>query len=247
MTLTIERAAITARPEDIARKLQHAPAWVRALAAKPSPPPATPKPAPAKAKPTTAVRSVPPVIGWVAGTCCPGVSRPLAHCRQDGEALPETFTPAALERMLASACNGDEVPVTFGHDGPVIATTRSLDVIFRVKQITGLEFEVRLRDNDIGRKVLAEIAGRSLGVSIGFTGTKSWTVDRDGVGRLRVVDECRLHHVAILPRSATAKPVYSGARCYGIKSNGVGCPEQLYRDARSWAFGFIKSQAGCRQ
>ena len=27
----------------------------------------------------------------------------------------------------------------------------------------------------------------------------------------------RLHLVAILPRSATAKPVYSGARCYGIK------------------------------
>jgi hypothetical protein len=93
----------------------------------------------------------------------------------------------------------------------VIATTRSLDVIFRVQRLTGLEFEVRLRDNEIGRQVLAETDGRSLGVSSGFTGTKSWTVDRDGVGRLRVVDECRLHHVAILPRSATAKPVYSGA------------------------------------
>jgi hypothetical protein len=49
-----------------------------------------------------------------------------------------------------------------------------------------------LRDNDIGRKALADIDGRRLGVSIGFTGTKSWTVDRDG----------------------------------------LGCPEQLYRDAR---------------
>jgi hypothetical protein len=205
--------------------------------------PATAKPKPA-AKP--AARAQPPVIGWIAGTCCPGDSRPLAHCRQDGETLPEQFTPAALERMLARANAGDGVPVTFGHDGPVIATTRSLDVIFRVQRITGLEFEMRLRDNEIGRKVLAEIDGRSLGVSIGFTGTKSWTVERDGVGRLRVVDDCTLDHVAILPRSATLKPVYAGARCYGLKGNGVGCPSVLYRDSRAWAFRYIKSQAGCR-
>jgi hypothetical protein len=161
--------------------------------------------------------------------------------------LPEQFTSAALERMLARANAGDGVPMTFGHDGPVIATTRSLDVIFRVQRITGLEFEVRLRDTEIGRKVLAEIDGRSLGVSIGFDNVESWIVERDGTGRLRVVDDATLHHVAILPRSATARPVYSGARCYGAKGNGVGCPAELYRNARSWAFRQIKTQAGCRQ
>ena len=70
--------------------------------------------------------------------------------------------------------------------------------------------------------------------------------EREGVGRLRVVDDCRLHHVAILPRSATAKPVYTGARCYGVKGNGIACPSQLSREARLWAFRFIKEQAGCR-
>ena len=39
--------------------------------------------------------------------------------------------------------------------------TRSLDAIFREQRITGLEFAVRLRDNEIGRKVLAEIDGSS--------------------------------------------------------------------------------------
>ena len=105
MSLTIERAAITARPEDIARKLQHAPAWVRALAAKPAPSPAKPMPAPAKAKPTSAVRSVPPVIGWVAGTCCPGVSKPC-YGHADGETLPEQFTANAWRSMLEQLRTG---------------------------------------------------------------------------------------------------------------------------------------------
>ena len=70
--------------------------------------------------------------------------------------------------------------------------------------------------------------------------------ERDGVGRLRVVDDCRLHHVAILPRSAKAKPVYTGARCYGVKGNGIACPSQLSREARLWAFRFIKERAGCK-
>jgi hypothetical protein len=52
--------------------------------------------------------------------------------------------------------------------------------------------------------------------------------------------------VAILPRSATAKPVYTGARCYGVKGNGIACPSQLSREARLWAFRFIKEQAGCK-
>ena len=244
MSFTIERAAITARPEDIARKLEHAPAWVRGLAAKP----VKPAPSPAKVQPARSKRSTAPVIGWIAGVACPGVSRPLAHSRADGETLPEQFTPEALHRMLAKAyASGRQVPVTFGHAGPVIATTRSLDVILHVERITGLEFEVRLRDNEIGRKVLAEIDGRSLGVSIGFDVGSSWIVERDGVGRLRVVNDATLDHVAILPRSATAKPVYAGARCYGAKASGIGCPTVLYRDARVWAFRTIKEQAGCKR
>jgi hypothetical protein len=227
--------------------LARAPAWWRQLAerggAAASSTGKTSKPT---AKPSA--RAKPAVIGWIAGVACPGVSRPLAHCRKDGETTPEQFTPEALHRMLAKAYGkGRDVPVTFGHDGPVIATMRSLDVILHVEPITGLEFEVRLRDNEIGRKVLAEIDGRSLGVSIGFDVGSSWIVERDGIGRLRVVDDADLHHVAILPRSATLKPVYAGARCYGAKGGGIGCPTVLYRDARAWAFRLIKEQAGCKR
>ncbi len=246
MIETIERAAVSARPEDITVKLRNAPAWVTARATAKSSKPA-PRPA-APAKPA-ARRALPPVIGWVAGVCCPGVSRPVAFSHQDGETLPEQFTPAAMQRMLDQSqhVTSQGIPVTWNHGGPVIATTRSLDLLFRVDRTTGLEFEVRLRDDEIGRKVLADIdGGRSLGVSIGFDKTQSWIVERDGVGRVRVVDGCVLHHVAILSRSATLRPVYSGARCYGERDNGMACPSTLRRNAQAWAFRFIASQAGVR-
>lgn len=245
MIARIERAAVSARPEDIQTKLRNAPAWLRARM-NPSKPATKPvpsaKPA-AKAKPQA--RSLPAVIGWVAGVCCPGVSRP-AYSTDDGETLPEQFTPRCMESIAEQARTGSGITLTWNHDGPVIASSRDLDLLFRMDRITGLEFEARLRDTALGRKVLAEIDGRSLGVSIGFTKSKSWVVERDGLGRMRVVDECRLHHVAVLERTATLRPIYSGARCYGVKHSGLACPQHLRQSAHAWAFRLIASQAGVK-
>lgn len=245
MNEVIERAAVSARPEDVAAKLRNAPAWVTRqrspVVAPARPTPATPRPT---AKPAATSRSKPAAIGWLAGTLCPGVSKP-AYAQHDREQLPEQFAPRAWEAMLAQVRSGKSVPVTWDHHGPVIATTDNFDVLFRMEALVGPQFEVRLRDTDLGRKVLAEIDGRSLGVSIGFDKTDSWIVERDGVGRMRVVDGCTLHHVAILPRSATLRPAYSGARCYGLRGVGTCCPSELYRDAHAWAFRILRQQAGC--
>lgn len=247
MTEIIERAAVSARPEDVAAKLRNAPAWVTRRTS-PVVAPARPAASPARptAKPAATSRSKPAAIGWLAGTLCPGVSKP-AYAHHDGERLPEQFTPRAWEAMLAQVRSGKSVPVTWDHHGPVIATTDDFDVLFRMESIVGPQFEVRLRDTGVGRKVLADSDGRSLGVSIGFDKTDSWIVERDGVGRMRVVDGCTLHHVAILPRSATLRPAYSGARCYGLRDASTCCPSVLYRDARVWAFRFIAAQAGIRK
>jgi hypothetical protein len=69
---------------------------------------------------------------------------------------------------------------------------------------------------------------------------------RIGVGRMRVVDECRLHHVALLERTATLRPIYTGARCYGAKHSGPGCPMHLRESAEAWAFRQIAVQAAVR-
>jgi hypothetical protein len=260
MNTNIERAAVSARPEDIAIKLRNAPPWLRnaaaarGVSASPVDRPAwhhdpeslatAPSVAAKPSRPHT--RSLAPVIGWVAGVCCPGVSKP-AHAVHDGERLPEQFTPRALEMILAQSRSGSVIPLTWGHDGPVIVSSDHLDLLFRVDGITGLEFEARLRDTELSRKVLAEIDGRSLGVSIGFDKTKSWIVERDGVGRMRIVDECRLHHVAVLERTATLRPIYRGARCYGAKGSGPGCPTHLRQSAQAWAFTQIAAQAGVRR
>jgi hypothetical protein len=240
----IERAAVSARPEDVETKLRNAPAWLRARVNR-STTADTLNPVKPAAPAKPQARSLPPVIGWLAGVCCPGVSRP-AHSTEDGETLPEQFTPRAMEGIAEQARRSSVITLTWNHDGPVIGTSRDLDLLFRMDRITGLEFEARLRDTPLGRKVLAEIDGRSLGVSIGFTKSKSWIVDRDGVGRMRVVDECRLHHVAVLPRTATLRPIYSGARCYGVKDSGLGCPLHLRHAAQSWAFREIAAQAGVK-
>ena len=256
----IERGAISARPEDILVKLRNAPAWlrnvaaVRGVSASPADRPAWHhKPESLATAPSVAAkpsrpqaRSLAPVIGWVAGVCCPGVSRP-AHSTEDGEVLCEQFTGRAMQSICDQARAGGEIALTWGHDGPEIASSRGLDLLFRVDRTVGLEFEARLRDTPLGRKVLAEIDGRSLGVSIGFHRSKSWIVERDGVGRMRVVDECRLHHVAVLERTATLRPIYRGARCYGVKDSGLGCPMHLRQSAEAWAFRQIAAQAGVKQ
>jgi len=256
----IERAAGSARPEDIAIKLRNAPPWLRnaaasrGVSASPVDRPAWhPKPESIAKAPSVAAkpsrphtRSLAPVIGWVAGVCCPGVSRP-AHCTGDGETLPEQFTPRCMESIAEQARTGGLISLTWGHDGGEIVSSRGLDLLFRVDRTVGLEFEARLRDTPLGRKVMAEIDGRSLGVSIGFHRSKSWIVERDGVGRMRVVDECRLHHVAVLERTATLRPIYRGARCYGAKGSGLGCPMHLRQSAQAWAFTQIAAQAGVRR
>jgi HK97 family phage prohead protease len=240
----IERAAISARPEDIATKLRNAPAWVRSRHRTTQPPARVPDKSESR-KP--AKRSQAEVIGWIAGCCCPGVSR-AAYAAHDRERLPEQFTPRAMEMILEQVRNVTKpVPLTWNHDGPVIAATDSIDLVFRMDRTVGLQFEARIRDTATGRKVLDEIDGRSLGVSIGFDKTKSWIVDRDGVGRMRVVDECVLHHVAVLPRSATLRPAYPAARCYGAKGAGMAAPRDLHERATAWAFREIAAQAGARR
>ena len=87
------------------------------------------------------------MIGWLAGTCCPGVSKPC-YGHADGERLPEQFTPRAWASMLAQvrSIKGNGVPLTLGHDGPVLARSGDLDLTFSIDRFAGLEFEARLRD-----------------------------------------------------------------------------------------------------
>jgi HK97 family phage prohead protease len=261
MSINIERAAVSARPEDILVKLRNAPlAWLqnaaalRGVSASPAERPTwhyqpesvakAPSVAAKPSRPQT--RSLAPVIGWVAGVCCPGVSRP-AHSTEDGETLPEQFTSRAMQSICEQARTGGVISLTWNHDGPEIVSSRGLDLLFRVDRTVGLEFEARLRDTPLGRKVLAEIDGRSLGVSIGFHRSKSWIVEREGVGRMRVVDDAALHHVAVLERNATLRPIYTGARAFGVKDSGPGCPMHLRQSAEAWAFRQIAAQAGVKR
>jgi hypothetical protein len=254
MTGKIERAAISATADDISTKLRNAPAWVRnAHAASSRGRAAAPGPSAAKgtSRPaaTPKARAKAPVIGWLAGTCCPGVSRPC-YSSKDSEKIPEQFTPRAWESMLAQvrSIKGDGVPLTLGPDGPVLARSGDLDLTFSIDRFAGLEFEARLRDTPECRKVLEAIGMAGMGVSIGYRKGTQWIVERDGIGRVRIIDDAVLDHVAVIVEKDTSRrAAYVAARCYGERSKGVGCPRDLCESARAWAFRILTLQAGAKR
>ena len=237
MTLTIERAAMSATAEDIRAKLARAPRWVRDLASKKHNPAAPPVARVAPPQPR------PPVIGWAAGACAPGVSRSVAFCATDGETVAEELSPGCVRDVVQRVRMIDKpVRVTLEHGGETIADTRSLDVVFRADERLGLLFELRLRDTPVGRRILATSALGGLGVSVGFGVKRSRIETRPGVGRVRVLEEIRLDHVAIMPTTSTRSPVYPGARCFGERGAFLTCPSSLYQQAAKHAEHQIERQ-----
>lgn len=231
-------------------KLRNAPAWVReraTAAQSPAKSPATP--ARPRARPPAAPDAR-RVIGWLAGTICPAVSNP-AHSSHDGRKLPEQFSDVCMATMLRQTRQQEKpIELRWGHRGPVIATTRNLDVLFSVNYatgfLTGLEFEARLRlDDELHRRVLAEAAD-GLGVSIGYIGRRQSIVERDGVGAVRVIHDAVLDHVAVLPKSSDLQPCFPAARCYGGQGKWFACPVQLHDRARLDAYAVCKRQAGVK-
>jgi hypothetical protein len=214
-------------------KTRHAPAWFKRGEQRATVK-AAPRPAPAKAW-----------LGWLAGCCMPGVSkRGFGH--RDNEHLPEQFTPAALEQILAEVRSGKQRPtLTWGHGGQVLARA-PIDLTFRLHPLCGLEFMARLPDGPVARRAIEAAAGEGLAISIGFASKRQWIVNREGVGRVRVIDEATLDHVAILPPDAKLSPVYAGARCFGKRASGLACPVQLLDRAELHVWPLLKQQAGVR-
>ena len=228
--------------------IANAPAWWRKLARETAhrhfPAPAQPA-AMQPVKPSAARQR--PGWGWVSGVCAPGVSTPV-YGHGDRERLPEQFTPRCWESILRSINDGKRpVTLTLGHDGPVLASTPH-DLTFRLHSLfgMGLEFQARLRSGDVPAAVAAALQDGGLAVSVGYKLPKQWIVERSGVGRMRVIDDCVLDHVALLVPDGKMKPVYAAARCYGVAGPRNGCPREATDRALQHAYRELKRQAGCR-
>ncbi len=237
MSPTIERAAMSATSEDIASKLRHAPEWVRRGLTGPRT-----RTIPASSKPTARAKA--PVIGWLAGVLCPAVSRPVV-CSADGEKLPEQLTPNAMRGILDQVrhVTGDGISLRLEHHGPTLARSGSFDLTFSLDPTVGLQFEARLRDTPESRKLLERAGEAGFGISMGFTSPKTWIVQRDGIGRVRVIDQATLDHVAVV-EGDHRRSIYPGARCFAVRSTGWGCPDSIRKQASVWAFRAVRLAAG---
>jgi len=233
---------------DLRKAVRNAPRWWLERAGLIKAPPASAtarrrplaKPAGQQAKPVPAKI----IAGWIAGCCAPGVSVPTYSSR-DGRQTPEQFTPKAWESILRQVQKeGVVAKLTWGHHGPMLATG-PIDLTFRVHLIYGLQFHARLTDSTLARQVIAA-AATGLGCSIGFVPIRQWTIDREGVGPVRVVDDCKIDHLAILPPEKKQRPAYAGARCFGSSRATLWCPGDLLEKAERQVWPLLMKQAGAK-
>ena len=223
-------------------KTRNAPAWWLKLANQGLRAAATEKhdqARPGRAKPTPL--ATPRWAGWITGVACCGVSTPT-YSPTDKRTLPEQFTDDALAALARQASR--DIPLTWGHDGPTLCSTRGLDMVFRHKALLGLTFTARLRDTAENRRILKDIGNDFIGVSIGFTGSKGWTVERDGIGTVRVVNAATIDHVALIPRGSGLKPAYPTAWAAASIGHRDLCPAVTSVRAELKAYAEMKRQAG---
>lgn len=230
--------------------LERAPAWWRAAAeaefrrANAGGPATTakPKPKPASSASKRAADRPLEYAGWLAGTCCPGVSQ-VSYSPNDRQRLPEQFTGRAILQMYRRACElSRPIPLQWKHQGITLATTADLSLLFRHSGTFGLEFEAWLRPSKWSDCVLRMSEQRGFGVSIGYRMEKCWYVERGGQ-RIRIVDAAELVHVAVIPESDGMEACFSGARAYGKRGHSFGCPFEIRDKARTAAFRVMLHQA----
>ncbi len=181
--------------------------------------------------------------GWIAGVACCGVSEPT-YSATDKRTLPEQFTDDALAALARQVSR--DIPLTWGHDGPTLCSTRGLDMVFRHRALLGLTFTARLRDTAENRRILNDIGDDIIGVSIGFTGSKGWTVERDGIGTVRIVNAATIDHVALIPRGSGLKPAYAAAWAAASIGHRDLCPSATRTKAELASYAEMRRQAGCR-
>jgi hypothetical protein len=224
--VTLERAS-----ESRAAILRRAPEWWRKLASQPL----------RSAAAAKATQSRGATIGWLAGCVAPGVAVPCFN-HQDQQRRREQFTPACWASVFEQFRKATS-PVTlrWGHDGATLATTEDLSLMLDVQPVIGLTFDARITDNRAGRLALDSMTKSGLAVSIAYKRGSTWTVERGGEV-IRVVNDCVVDHVAVLPPSKT--PAYPAARCFARRGGESACPEELLRDARIHAWRTLKAQQG---
>lgn len=184
-------------------------------------------------------------IGWVAGVLCPGISKP-ALSPIDRERLPEQFTFGCFRSMLRQGQrSASKIDLRWGHDGEPIVQA-PFDLTFRLHrhELVGLCFEARLPAGYRSEKILDSIGKDGCGVSVGFRGAKQWHVDRRGTGRLRIVDDCSVDHVALLDPAGVSDPAYAAAWAHACRSDSLRCPDDIRIDAELHAWGELKRQHG---
>jgi len=148
------------------------------------------------------------------GACAPGISSPV-YCANDGLRLVEMVAPSAYEHSLrlvkARAVN---VELLAGHQGEVIADTKSGGLQFISGAGTGLMMVARVPIKSMNARMLAHALGGSMRLSIGFVPRRTEIIKHNG-RRVRSFREIELHHVAALwDKAKHGVPCFTDAKVF---------------------------------
>lgn len=232
-------ATLNSVMESRASVLRRAPPWVQQLVNDRRRSATSCKPA----QPPILTEAPQPIAGWIFGVAVCGVSEP-AYSPNDKRTLREQFTPAAFADMVKQASSGErDIPLTYGHNGPTIVTNKGLNLLFRAHGFYGLTFTARLPDSPLNRQVLEELERGVLGVSVGYQSGEGWTVERHGLGTVRVVNRARFHHLALLRRDRGELPAYRACWASGRRGMNPGCPSAVRLAAERMAYDELLRQA----
>jgi len=177
----------------------------------------------------------PATCGWLSGTIAPGISDPVKGI--DGETLPEVFSAPAWRSIVEQGRSS--IKLLFRHGGARLASAPG-DLTLRHHPRYGVTFDARLADTHFNRTILGLASGEGLGVSIGYSAARFRYERRGVLPRVRVIESCRVDHVAVLSGLDGYRAAYAAARCYGVIEAKTG----FTREARAKAYRFAELAIG---
>jgi hypothetical protein len=207
--LTLERASLaTAGTADALRlRLRHAPASVRLAIDRERRAQGLDSLWPDRGITPTSKPDVNAFAYKLVGVVAPHIARPVSHPGRAAK-LPEKFTRTCWQKAISRLDKQKSVTLRLGHAGGAIADTFSGTLRFLVDDELGLTLTADLPKHS-ALLIGSRAAGSSLvDLSLGFIATSSEVKTILGE-QVRVVTDCRLDHVAILP--ADQRPAYPGA------------------------------------
>jgi hypothetical protein len=165
------------------------------------------------------------------GVVAPHISRPVT-LRDGTVCVPETFSDECWPRVIRRLERQSPVSLRLGHSGHEIASTAGGTLRFHADPKLGLLATADLQELSLGTLPTRSGSG-FVALSVAFVATRTSNATLLGK-RVRVVEDCYLHHVAVL--APHDRPAYPGAVGRVVATNKPAALRDAWSDVKQEAY-----------